>query len=182
VHKSVGAVFAKWHRACPQVPIVIDVALELLALTGEHSEAANIKLAHLVKCWKLYVPLNNKCAVYVVLRLPYDCLNFSYFAAYGDALASVCIFAWLDNPKVLGVSLSLANLRQNIALVFVEELVEHGVLHSLLNVESQRQHFEGVSALTFVVLAHVVEKGKLIAQMVVSLYLAIAAPLVRDVF
>lgn len=56
------------------------------------------------------------------------------------------------------------------------------VLHSFLDVEREGKHFKRISALGAVVFAHVVEECVFVTQVVISLHLAVAPPLVGYIF
>lgn len=110
------------------------------------------------------VLLDNACSLLGLCVLSYQILDLGEVLGYLDALATVGIFAWLDDPDVLLV---------DVCLVVSLEFEKLGVIEAFFDVERHRQSIEGVLANSFVVVAHVDPESLLIRKVVVVLNLVI---------
>lgn len=87
--------------ARPNVPILVAVALQAPIDTRQQSEAAKVKLALMNQQRVVNVLLNNKGAVILFAWPADDGLHFANCLHHSNALASVRVFTWLDDPGVL---------------------------------------------------------------------------------
>mmetsp|Transcript_28685 Transcript_28685/g.38246 ORF Transcript_28685/g.38246 Transcript_28685/m.38246 type:complete len:259 (+) Transcript_28685:746-1522(+) len=87
-------------RRGAQVSVVVDVPFELVVGEGEHAEAADVKLALVVKGGPLDVLLHDEGLLAVVVALAQDALDFAQGAADRDSLALIRILTRLDNPNI----------------------------------------------------------------------------------
>ena len=99
----------------PDIPILIEIALEPSIDACKHSKAPEIELALVNQQRVVDVLLYDKRAVSALACLPLDyALNLAESLADVYAIASIRILAWLENPRVLWRSVTSFNLLQSL--------------------------------------------------------------------
>ena len=87
-------------RRCPQISVIVRVALQLVVGECEHAEAADIELALVVERGPLDVLLHDEGPLLVIVALAQDAFDFLEGGTDGDAIAAISIFTGLDNPNI----------------------------------------------------------------------------------
>ena len=82
----------------PNITLGVIVGFEIAIYTCGQCVSSNVKLSSVIEQWILNVLLNDVRPSSIPRRSLNDALDVLVVLLYGNATASVCVLAWLDDP------------------------------------------------------------------------------------
>jgi hypothetical protein len=159
---------------CAKISICVPVSLQITIYCSRQHERPDIKLTIFVQKGLLDVLLDDITAFFAVVLLIaiYNSFNVAQVFANVDSTPAISIFSWLYNPQCLS---KLWVTKQVCALFWVVEnileLLKVGTVHTVSNVEGQRQEVEWILPCRLVIYFHVIKQSLFIRQMEVSVHM-----------
>ena len=161
--------YCEFVRWCSYVAFLVPVSLHAAIYAWNQHVMSDIEFSSVVEKWSLNVFLENKSSQFPIA------ISFSPFHPYNhiiecigntNAISTICIFAWLDDPHILCACLALLFL--NLLIILFKDLV-FGIINTLTDVEGERDHGEGINILEWEISSHIVEQSFLVADVEIIL-------------
>lgn len=148
----------------PQIPILVEVPLQVSIDRGGHRETPYVELTWLVQQRPFTVLLNNIASLAAIdMRVIDDLFDLGKVTANCDAAAAVRILSGFQNPKVFAHTWVLLKVRVILGwVVGLFKFMESRIGQAILNVVSQRQVIKSWLACRVVVAFHIVVDSLLV--------------------